>query len=137
MKQTYTLFFIAVIATASVITGCQKAVTYPQNPAAPQQRVSVSIHGSVIDENNTPVSGAQVTAETTTVLTDEHGKFLMSDVELYQNSGSVTVAKDGFLLGFSNYVVTEGVSEKLQIRLLKSIENSNEAGGAPTQKATN
>ena len=137
MKQTYTLLFIAAIVTASVTTGCQKAVHFPQQSSAPQARVTVSVQGSVVDENDTPVAGALVTAETSTALTDERGKFIISEVALYENSGSVTVEKDGFLLGVVNYSVSEGISDRLQIRLLKRIEDNNENGGNLTQKATN
>jgi hypothetical protein len=137
MKQTYSLLFIAAISAASVITGCQKTVDSPQHTSAPQERISASVQGFVVDENESPVAGALVTAETVTAITDASGKFLLNDVELYQAAGSVKVEKDGYSIASGSYILNEGVSQRVQIRLIKHADNSSANGASFTHKARN
>ena len=128
MKQTSALLFIVAISAISFMTSCQKAMDAPQYNMAPSVQIAASIHGTVIDENETPVAGAMVTAETATAMTDENGKFVISDVALYQQGGEVKVEKEGYLLASGSFVVNEDVSERVKIRLTIKTSGLNTAG---------
>ena len=135
MKQTSALLFAVAISAISFMTSCQKAVQAPLYNMPATVQIAASIHGTVIDENETPVAGAMVTSETVTALTDESGKFLITDVDLYQQSGEVKVEKDGYLLASGSFVVNEGVSDKVLIRLTIKTGGKNSAGAVIMHKS--
>ncbi|MCF0238292.1 MAG: carboxypeptidase regulatory-like domain-containing protein [Sphaerochaetaceae bacterium] len=55
---------------------------------------SGGIKGLVVDKDNNPIVGAQVTIGTYTALTDENGKYERTDLAL--GSYTITVSKDGY-----------------------------------------
>jgi len=137
MKQTHLLLFASAISIFSLMTSCQKATVSPQHNLAPALQIAASVHGTVVDENESPVAGALVTTESVTAVTDDKGKFVISEVALYQQGGDVKVEKDGYLLASGSFALNEGVSEKLQIRLSIRTNRQNAAGALIVHSSQN
>ena len=95
-------------------------------------KVTASVTGSVIDENNQPVANAAVTSGTYSTVTDAMGNFIFKNVNISAANGNVTVVKAGYFKGIRSFVTDAGKNNYVKIQLLKQVVTgtvSNATGG--------
>lgn len=109
--------------------GCKKTDSITdQGPAleAPVKaddavKVTATITGTVIDENNKPVAAAAVTSGTYAGTTDAMGNFILKDVSISKANGNVTVVKQGYFKGIRSFVTAAGKNNYVKIQLIKQV----------------
>ena len=134
----FTVFVLMLAVTLFV--GCKKNDDVKDNPPTVDTpvitndatKVSASVTGSVIDENNQPVANAAVTAGTYSTVTDAMGNFIFKNVNISAANGNVTVVKAGYFKGIRSFVTDAGKNNYVKIQLLKQVVTgtvSNATGG--------
>jgi Carboxypeptidase regulatory-like domain len=84
-------------------------------------KVTATVSGSVIDENNQPVANASVTSGTYTATTDAMGNFVFSNIAISKANGHVTVLKQGYFKGIRSFVTEAGKNNYVKIQLIKQV----------------
>lgn len=121
-----------------VMVSCQKEVSddLPGGPTPTPPvlvddgpRVSASVSGFVVDENNIPVSGATVNAGGTTTTTNRYGAFTIYNVQLSKTNGYVQVTKPGYFTGSRSFLTTAGRNHYVKIKLIPKT-NAGSINGA-------
>jgi hypothetical protein len=124
----FAVFFLALIILIQV--GCKKndAVTDNGTPVLEVPvitndaiKVTATITGSVIDENNLPVANAIVTSDTYTGSTDAMGNFTFKNINISAANGHVTVIKTGYFKGIRSFVTEAGKNNFVKIQLIKQV----------------
>lgn len=124
---------ILVLLTAIVVfNSCRKDRAHerytennlPQKPDL-SVKVTTSVAGFVMDENDNPVGRVQVVAGTKEVLTDEFGYFSISDVSLPKTAGFVKVEKTGYFTGYRTFLPQEDKESFVLIKLLPKTNFGN------------
>jgi hypothetical protein len=114
------------------ITSCQKeadgSIDTAPPPALDAEKVTASVQGNVVDENNVPVVGATVTSGTKTTTTDRYGAFRFNSISLSKNNGYVKVNKPGYFVGSRSFVTTAGRTHNVRIKLLTKTTTGSFAG---------
>jgi hypothetical protein len=82
--------------------------------------IQSSIGGVIVDENDNPVSGAQVSLNGTVALTDVLGVFLFNNVNLDSKRDYVKVSKNGFFHGSRAFTPNQGNVTSVKIKLLSN-----------------
>ncbi|MGC4104611.1 carboxypeptidase regulatory-like domain-containing protein [Ferruginibacter sp.] len=98
-------------------------------------KVTATISGSVIDENNQPVVNATVTSDSYSGTTDAMGNFTFKNVNISAANGHVTVIKTGYFKGIRSFVTMPGKNNYVKIQLLKQTLTATliaSAGGTVT-----
>jgi hypothetical protein len=132
LQQHPRLKFLALfILTALLVQlGCKKSDSLNDNsipvlekPVVTNDAVKVTatITGSVIDENNQPVANATVTSDTYTGTTDAMGNFTFRNINISAANGHVTVTKDGYFKSIRSFVTAAGKNNFVKIQLIKQI----------------
>lgn len=119
---------------------CQKEVSSDlggSNNVAPDlsTKVTSSVSGFVIDENNAPVENAVVSAGGSTASTDKYGYFSIKNVQVVKTAATVTVSKAGYFKGIKTYIADNNKSAFFRIKLLPKTVGGNidaAAGGNVT-----
>ncbi len=113
---SFFLFFFA---------SCQRELDNPGNGGEPNPpgvddniMVTAGLRGTVIDENNQPVSGATVTSGANTTTTDRYGSFRFSNISLSKANGYVKVVKQGYFNANKTFVTTSGRNHNVRIKLI-------------------
>ncbi len=137
MKKSVFRLLTAVALLSGLFLSCKKDESPSYQPNLPdlQSRVTSSVSGFVIDENDLPVSGATVKLGMNTSSTDQYGFFSFTDVEVIKNAAVVTVTHSGYFKGMRSYVAEAGKPAMVRIKLLpKSVIGSIDAaaGGSAT-----
>jgi hypothetical protein len=131
IKSTSTRFLLIILSFAVLMQlGCKKNDDLSDNPAPVLEppvktddavKVTASVTGSVIDENNQPVTNAVVTADTYTATTDAMGNFVLSNINISKANGHVTVIKQGYFKGIRSFVTEAGKNNYVKIQLIKQV----------------
>lgn len=125
--------FIALTVSVFLGTGCQREI-HDDNPNPPgggindNIMVTAGVRGTVIDENNQPVSGATVTSGANTTTTDRYGVFRFNNISLSKTNGYVKVTKQGYFPGMRTFITTAGRTHNVRIRLLPKTSAGNFSG---------
>lgn len=145
MKRHRTLLAVCLLL-AGLITmiACHKSAdagnSSNPNTVQPDQLVTASLQGRVLDENGLPVKGAAVTSGTTTTTTDVNGIFRFSNIQLYSRFGFVSVTKPGYFTGSRTIVTNPGAVNFVRIDLLPRVSKGSfvaSAGGTVTIQTGN
>ena len=103
----------------------------------PEQTVTASLQGRVLDENGLPVQGAAVASGAATATTDVNGVFTFSNISLSSRFGYVTVKKQGYFMGSRSILTKAGSSNYVSIQLIPRVSKGSFAaatGGTITVK---
>lgn len=84
----------------------------------PTMLVQASFQGIVVDENKSPVEGAEVLFEETRTLTDSDGFFQFSDLPVYADGTHFTVTKSGYFTGSKKFDAVQNDEHKIEIELI-------------------
>ena len=129
MQHCARLSAILGLALLFALPACKKSdsITDP-NPGleAPVKaddavKVTATITGTVIDENNKPVTGATVTSATYATTTDAMGNFVFKNISVSAANGNVTVVKAGYFKGIRSFVTEAGKNNYVKIQLIKQV----------------
>lgn len=82
------------------------------------QFIRATLSGRVTDENKMPVTGAKVSAGTTTIVTDADGYFTISNVYVDQNAAVVKVEKTGYFTGLKTIIAEVEKNSSITIELM-------------------
>jgi Carboxypeptidase regulatory-like domain len=92
--------------------------------------VAATITGSVIDENNKPVVGATVAADTYSTTTDAMGNFTFKNINMSAANGHVSVVKAGYFKGTRSFVTAANKNNFVKIQLIKQVVSGTVAAAA-------
>jgi hypothetical protein len=84
-------------------------------------QVTASVSGIVLDESNTPLSGAFVTSGTATTTTNTNGMFILNNISLSKENGSVTVVKAGYFKGIRSFKTTAGKNHSVRLQMMARV----------------
>lgn len=132
MKRLKVLLW-ALMMMGVVVTSCNRS-ELPPSLNVSSERFKTNISGSVIDDNNKPVSGAKVTFMGATATTDANGAFLFKNM-LAPKQSTVRIEKSGFFPGSRTFRVEANTTEIVHIKLLsKKVRGtfSGTTGGSVT-----
>ncbi len=107
-------------------------VIVPVNDA-PQ--VTASVSGIVLDESNAPIASAVVTSGTATTTTNSNGMFILNNISLSKENGSVTVVKAGYFKGIRSFKTTAGKNHSVRLQMMARVLSGTvnaAAGGTVT-----
>ena len=81
-------------------------------------KIPATVKGFVVNENNAPVEGAQVTAGGLSTTTDQYGYFIIPDAQLVKSAAVVAVEKSGYFKAIKTFIAEDGKSAFFRIKLL-------------------
>lgn len=112
----------------------------PNSPSSPSKITVGQISGFAIDELGRSVEGAGVTLGGLTSITDKYGYFEISNAQVAENAGNISIAKTGYFTLTKTFVPTKSGDTFLRVMLLakKGAGTINAAtGGSLTVGAGN
>ena len=121
MKRLHLAVFILLISIISF--NCQKDLSFTKpglenvdnTLKAP---ITSILQGNILDENDQPAAGVQITVGLKNSVTSASGYFRIVDAALDKNTSLVTAEKPGYFKAFRTFNATSGVNQVV-IKLLK------------------
>jgi hypothetical protein len=137
-------FLYCIIFLGLMFTSCHKNEDIDNDPIPdpipelPKEgvKINTSVFGRIVDEQDAPISGVQVTGGGVTTSTDINGIFMFTDVMLDQARAYITATKSGYFKGSRIFrPIKNGMSKPPIIKLLaqKSIGTINASAGGSVQ----
>jgi hypothetical protein len=120
--------FLLTLILGIFFLGCHKNETpdtVPEPPVNDIEKVTASVTGIVVNENNVPISGALVSCGSETANTNTQGMFRFNNISISKNNGSVKVVKTGYFNGNRSFVTTAGRNHNLRIKLIPKTNSGN------------
>jgi hypothetical protein len=122
-KTLFTLSLTLLVASLIVFIACSKnsgSNTGPTNSnnIPPDQMVTASLQGRVVDESGLPVQGAAVSSGTVTTTTDVNGVFAFTSINMSSRFGYVKVVKQGYFTGSRSIITNPAASNYVSIQLM-------------------
>jgi len=123
-RQNYSFFSVPLllIGFSLLLTlGCQRDVDggTPNGTGDDSEQVTAGIRGIVVDENDQPVEGAQVTSGTQVTTTDRFGVFRFDNIRISRRNAHVRVTRTGYFPGDRNFISVSRRTHNIRIRLLR------------------
>ena len=117
--------FVIICAPILLMLGCQPAQPIPVARSAEPTPPGDSISGIVLDEANLPIAGAVVRVKATEkyVISDENGRFTLSDMQ-FEETALLTAWAKGYYIGGGKDKITAD-SAGVEIILKKFAANDN------------
>lgn len=124
MKRFTQAFYILLISLLFV--QCQKELSFigepdPETPpivVVNPEPIIANLQGNILDENNQPAVGVNVTVGTKTVTTDSKGYFRINNASLDKRTSLVIASKAGYFKGLRVFHATAGTNQVV-IKLIK------------------
>ena len=91
-----------------------------------------SFFGVIIDENENPLSGVDVSIGSKSTLTDANGVFFIEDANVFEKHAYIKAIKSGYFLGSRALVPTDGVNHIRIMMLRKNVVGSFDASTGGT-----
>ena len=139
MKQ---LLLVLLASPAFLINSCQNEFssefpvnTVPEAPVNDAERVTASITGIVVNENDIPITGITVTSSGSNMVTDHYGMFRFKNISLSKANASVKVEKNGYFTAIRTFPAAAGRNHNVRIKLIPKTNAgsfSAAAGGTVT-----
>lgn len=118
IKRSMILLVIAGFSIMLFYIGCSDSGTGPVDDGG--GTVQVSISGIVLDEFNSPVAGAEVTLAGQSVMSNNSGTFIFSNISVPQNRFVVNAVKAGYFRGSYADVPPSGNSKDIRIYMISA-----------------
>ncbi len=117
---------ISVLLLSLLFVQCQKELSYigEPDPETPQvvvvnpEPIIANLQGNILDENNQPSVGVNVTVGTKTVTTDSKGYFRINNASLDKGTSLVIASKAGYFKGLRVFQATAGTNQVV-IKLIR------------------
>ncbi len=112
MKKTILMVFtLFLISSAVIYYGCKDNSTNPIPTPTGGETVTTTISGTVLNESNAPVTGAEVTSAGQTTTTNSSGGFIFSGIKVPKDRFVVNVVKSGYFKGsYADAPIANGTS---------------------------
>lgn len=136
MKNKYNITGIVLFCMFLGFFSCSDKSTGPNdnNPT----EIETTISGTVLDENNMPVSGAQVSAHGIIKSTDANGSFLFSKVKVSKDRFVVNVSKNGYFKGSAADIPIKDGTSNIRVFLVSAgVTQSVNASSGGEAKVSN
>jgi len=117
MLAAMAIVVVLALACNKTATTSSSANSNP-NHIPPDQTVTASLQGRVVDENGIPVQGAVVTSGVATTSTDINGLFSFSNISMSSRFGYVKVVKQGYFTGSRSIITNPSASNYVYIQLI-------------------
>jgi hypothetical protein len=123
LKKSLQALALASLATLLLVSiACNKSNSTGSNTSnniiPPDQVVTASLQGHVVDENGLPVQGAAVTSGSATTTTDINGIFSFTSISMSSRFGYVKVVENGYYTGSRSLITNSGASNFVSIQLV-------------------
>lgn len=102
----------------AILYACNKTDSGGTGSGHQVEFVRATISGRITDENNLPVTGANVTAGATSITTDANGNFNLKNVYVDKNAALVKVEKAGYFLGTKTIMVEIEKNNPVNMQLM-------------------
>ena len=89
------------------------------------RNVSASVLGFIVDENDDPVSGADIKLGAFNTSTDEFGHFFFDNVNINARGSIVQVEKSGYFDGSRRFFPVENTDNRVKIQLIRKDFNQS------------
>ncbi|MBO9566307.1 MAG: carboxypeptidase regulatory-like domain-containing protein [Niastella sp.] len=122
----------------AILYACNKSDPGGTGSGHQVEFVRTTISGRITDENNLPVTGANVTAGATSITTDANGYFNLKNIYVDKNAALVKVEKAGYFLGTKTVMIEIEKNNPVNMQLMpKTIAGTIDAasGGEVTVPA--
>ena len=126
MKSIYRNLLLVVMAFS--FFQCQKDLSYSGEPdpipnvpvinIVNPEPITANLQGNVVDENNQPAVGVNITVGTKTAITDATGYFRILNAPLDKKSALVVAERSGYFKGYRLFAATSGTNN-VAIKLVK------------------
>ncbi len=102
---------------------CKKVdnVGITDQPADFSKKVTASVNGFVINENNAPVTGASVQYGELFSTTDRYGYFEIKNATVTENAAPVSVKMTGYFKGIKTFIAKAGKNNFCRIKLISQV----------------
>jgi protocatechuate 3,4-dioxygenase beta subunit len=107
-----------VVFAACSKTASTNSTNSNPNHIPPDQTVTASLQGRVVDENGIPVQGAVVSSGTATTSTDINGIFAFRNITVSSRFAYVQAGKSGYFTGSRSIIAGAGSSNYVNIQLI-------------------
>ncbi len=126
MKSIYRNLLLVVMAFS--FFQCQKDLSYSGEPdpipnvpvinIVNPEPITANLQGNVVDENNQPAVGVNITVGNKTAITDATGYFRILNAPLDKKSALVVAERSGYFKGYRLFAATSGTNN-VAIKLVK------------------
>jgi hypothetical protein len=127
-KPIPALTLLAFAALFLIGMACNKTSTTGSNTAnniiPPDQMVTASLQGRVLDQNGLPLQGAAITSGSASTTTDINGVFSFTSIGMSSRFGYVEVAASGYYTGSRSIITNPGASNFVSIQLVPRVATS-------------
>ena len=112
MKKTILIAFsLFLVSSAVIYYGCKDNSTNPIPTPTGGETVTTTISGTVLNESNAPITGAEVTSAGQTTTTNSSGGFIFSGIKVPKDRFVVNVVKSGYFKGsYADAPIANGTS---------------------------
>ncbi|MFN8244494.1 MAG: carboxypeptidase-like regulatory domain-containing protein [Ferruginibacter sp.] len=129
-------------STGLLFLSCQKQLTEDISASNLSgditTRVTASVSGFVIDENNTAVQNASVQFGNQSTTTDKYGYFSVDGATVVQNAAFLTVTKAGYFKGIKTFIAQKIRKAFFRIKLIpKNLSGTISGSGGGTVSLSN
>ncbi|MBL7727455.1 MAG: carboxypeptidase regulatory-like domain-containing protein, partial [Dinghuibacter sp.] len=124
------LVFTLLCAPVIFFHSCQSEISgeFPPNDG-PQvndaEKVTASITGVVVNENDVPVAGVTVNSHGSSVTTNNLGMFRIKNIEMSKANATVKVEKSGYFTAYRTFPATAGRTHSVRIKLIPKTNSGN------------
>lgn len=133
MRNIFRAYLQLLLAFVLIVgNSCQRNPTdsSPNPPIDPlSEKVTASLRGRVVDENDKPVGNATVKSGSSSTVTDINGVFRFDNIELRKNAGFVLVEKSGYLNGSRTFLPNAGALNSVEIQLIPKVTRGSFSSG--------
>jgi hypothetical protein len=135
-------FLVLLVLTITSIVNCRKKETIATpttiTPVNDATTVNASVRGTVVNENNVPITDATVTLGSFTTTTNTYGVFEFVNKSISENNTHVKVVKTGYFNGNRSMKINANQMHQVRIKMQpKTIAGSISATAGGTITMTN
>ncbi|HMK27687.1 MAG TPA: carboxypeptidase-like regulatory domain-containing protein [Chitinophagaceae bacterium] len=111
------IIYIAIACFSLFTISCQKEISFTKSTTSKDPVIAI-LQGNVVDENDNPAQGANITVGGKTAVTDAKGYFRIRNASLDKSASLVTAEKPGYFKAFRVFSASTAVNH-VKIKLLK------------------
>lgn len=141
LKNSLKLFYIIIPILALIILSCENDDANDiinQNPEEVPNTfseyfgtsISRDFIGTVVDINENPIEGVQITIGSQVAMTDSNGVFILNNASVNERFGYIKAEKSGYIHGSRSIVPTNG-KNKVNLMLLEATVVGTVNSGSP------
>ncbi len=111
------IIYVAIACFSLFGISCQKEISFTKSTTSKDPVIAI-LQGNVVDENDNPAQGVNITVGAKTAITDAKGYFRIRNASLDKSASLVTAEKSGYFKAFRVFSASAAVNQ-VKIKLLK------------------